>query len=69
VACIAHIRRKFPDAKKIQAKAKVGKVDLVLNLIGKLYGIEPRVKGRSSEDKFNLRQSDAKPIVKKYIIG
>jgi len=64
IACLAHIRRKFVDAKKIHAKAKTGKVDVVLNLIGKLYGIEQRIKEKSSEDKFNIRQSHAKPIVK-----
>lgn len=64
VACLAHIRRKFVDAKKIHAKAKTGKVDVVLNLIGKLYGLEQRIKDKSIEDKFNIRQSHAKPIVK-----
>ncbi|MBA6304383.1 IS66 family transposase [Colwellia sp. MB02u-14] len=40
VVCLAHIRRKFVDAKMIQAKSRTGKVDLALNLIGKLYGVE-----------------------------
>lgn len=65
VACLAHIRRKFVDAKKIQAKNKTGKADVAINLIGKLYGIEQRIKEKSSKDKFNIRQSHAKPIVKK----
>ncbi|MEH6386002.1 MAG: IS66 family transposase [Colwellia sp.] len=64
VACLAHIRRKFVDAKKIQAKKATGKVDVALNLIGKLYGIEQQIKDKSSEDKFTMRQSHAKPIVK-----
>ncbi len=64
VACLAHIRRKFVDAKKIQAKKSTGKVDVVLNLIGKLYGIEQRIKEKPTEEKFNIRQSHAKPIVK-----
>jgi transposase len=64
VACLAHIRRKFVDAKKIQGKKSTGKVDVVLNLIGKLYGIEQRIKEKPIEEKFNIRQSHAKPIVK-----
>ena len=64
VACLAHIRRKFVDAKKIQAKSRTGKVDVALNLIGQLYGLEERIKEKSREDKFNIRQSHAKPIVK-----
>jgi transposase len=64
VACLAHIRRKFVNTKKIQAKKVMGKVDVVLNLIGKLYGIEQRIKEKPIEEKFNIRQSHAKPIVK-----
>ncbi|TWX45085.1 IS66 family transposase [Colwellia hornerae] len=64
VACLAHIRRKFMDAKKIQAKSRTGKVDVALNLIGKLYGLEQQLKDKSIEDRFNIRQSHAKPIVK-----
>jgi transposase len=64
VACLAHIRRKFIDVKKVQGKKKTGKVDVALNLIGKLYGIEKRIKGKSVEDKFTIRQLQAKPIVK-----
>jgi transposase len=63
VACLAHIRRKFIDVKKLQGKKKAGKVDVVLSLIGKLYGIEKRIKGKSVEEKFSIRQSQAKPIV------
>jgi transposase len=37
---------------------------VVLNLIGKLYGIEQRIKEKPIEAKFNIRQSHAKPIVK-----
>jgi len=65
VACLAHIRRKFVDAKKIQAKSRTSKADVVLNLIGKLYGIEQLIKEKSIEDKFKIRQSHAKPIVQK----
>ncbi|CAG20113.1 Transposase and inactivated derivatives [Photobacterium profundum SS9] len=49
--------------KKLQGKKKTGKVDIVLNLIGKLYGIEKRIKGKSVEEKLAIRQSQAKPIV------
>lgn len=38
VACLAHIRRKFIEAKG--NNKKTGKADVALNLIGKLYGIE-----------------------------
>ena len=62
VACLAHIRREFIDVKKLQGKKKIGKVAVVLNLIGKLYEIEKRIKGKSVEEKLAIRQSQAKPI-------
>jgi len=37
IACLAHIRRKFVNAKKIHVKKATGKVDVVLNLIMALY--------------------------------
>lgn len=61
VACLAHIRRKFIEAKG--DNKKTGKADVVLNLIGKLYGIEQAIKDKTAEEKFNVRQQKAKPIV------
>jgi transposase len=49
VGCLAHARRKFRDAKKLQGKGKSGKADKALAKIQKLYGIESRLKGASAE--------------------
>jgi transposase len=35
---------KFNDAKAVQGKSKTGKADVMLNIIGKLYGIEANIK-------------------------
>ena len=61
VACLAHIRRKFIEAKG--NNKKTGKADVALNLIGKLYGIEQSIKDKTHDEKFNVRQQKAKPIV------
>lgn len=61
VACLAHIRRKFIDAKG--NNKKTGKADVALNLIGKLYGIEQYIKDKTIDEKFKLRQEKSKPIV------
>ncbi len=61
VACLAHIRRKFIEAKG--NNKKVGKADVVLNLIGKLYGIEQQIKGKSAEDKYAIRQQKSRVIL------
>ena len=46
VACLAHIRRKFIEAKGNNKKTV--KADVALNLIRKLYGIEQAIKGNRS---------------------
>ncbi len=62
--CMAHARRKFTDAKAVQGKNKTGKADVVLNLIGKLYGIEASLKGKSVSEKYLLRQKESASIFK-----
>lgn len=52
----AHARRKFIEAKKLQGKNKTGKADVVLSLIQKLYAVESRVKDKSVDDKYTIRQ-------------
>lgn len=63
--CMAHARRKFIDAKTAQGKNKTGKADVVLSLIGKLYGIEMNIKAKSSDEKHQIRQEKSKPTLDK----
>ena len=63
VGCLAHTRRKFMDAKKLQRKGKSGKADKAQAKIPKLYGIESRLKGTSAETRKAERQQHAKPIL------
>jgi len=44
LGCMAHARRKFMDAKKVQGKGTTGKADVVLAKIQKLYALEARLK-------------------------
>ncbi|WP_339421401.1 IS66 family transposase, partial [Pseudomonas sp. RL_105y_Pfl1_103] len=44
LACMANVRRKFVDAQKVQPKGKVGRADVALAMINKLYGIERDLK-------------------------
>ena len=66
VGCMAHVRRKFVEAKKAQPKAKIGKADWAINHIQKLYAIESRIKGLASEEKFNAREKEAEPLLKQF---
>ena len=63
--CMAHARRKFIDAKTAQGKKKTGKADVILNLIGKLYGIEAVIKTKGRDEKEQVRQDKSKPILDK----
>ena len=58
--CMAHARRKFIDA-----KIATGKADVVLSLIGNLYGIESNIKTKTSDEKHQVRQGKSKPILDK----
>lgn len=63
--CMAHARRKFIDAKTAQGKNKTGKADVLLSLIGKLYGIESNINTKTSDEKHQVRQDKSKPILDK----
>ena len=63
VGCMAHARRKFVEAQKVQAKGKSGKADWAINHIGKLYRIETEIKAKSPEQKQALRQQHAQPLL------
>lgn len=63
LACMAHARRKFVDAQKVQPKGKTGRADIALTMINRLYGIERELKGVSDEQRFARRQEKSLPIL------
>jgi len=65
LGCWAHARRKFVDAQKLQGKGKTGKADQALAFIQKLYVIEKRIKNKPPDEKYEIRQQEAKPIIDK----
>ena len=66
VGCWAHARRKFKEAQIAQPKGKTGKADMALSMIQKLYRIEISLKDKSVEEKYQLRQEKAKPLLAKF---
>lgn len=65
--CWAHARRKFDEALKGQgAKGKSGKASKALVMIQKLYRVEALIKGLSSEEKRQVRQAQAIPLLKEF---
>ena len=66
VGCWAHARRKFIEAQTAQPKGKTGKADMALSMIQKLYRLEISLKDKSAQEKYQLRQEKAKPLLEKF---
>ncbi|RMR29683.1 Transposase IS66 [Pseudomonas syringae pv. coriandricola] len=65
LACMAHARRKFVEAKKVQPQGKTGRADVALASINKLYGIERELKDVSDEQRYIGRQEKSLPELAK----
>ena len=65
LCCLAHARRKFVEAQRVQphAKTQTGKAEIALDFIGQLYGIERRVKDADTETRYRARQSHSVPVL------
>lgn len=63
LCCLAHARRKFREAKAVQPKGKVGKADMALSQIAKLYAVEAAYKDATPEERYQQRQAQSVPIL------
>lgn len=61
--CWAHLRRQFIDAQKKAAPAPAPVAQEALQRIAQLYAIEAGLRGRSSEERREGRQTNARPLV------
>jgi len=59
-ACWAHVRRKFYDLEQAHASPVAREA---LQRIGALYGIEEQIRGRPPEERREVRQAQAKPLL------
>ena len=59
-ACMAHIRRKFYDLHQAHASPVAAEA---LRRIGELYAIESEVRGRSPDERKQVRQARARPLL------
>lgn len=65
LACWAHVRRKFIEARKVQPKGKTGKADQALAYIQQLYAIETSIKEKTSNEKHAVRLQQSVAIIEK----
>jgi transposase len=63
LACMAHVRRRFIEAVRVQPKGKRGHADEAVALIGKLYGIEREYKDSTDAIRLLARQQYSVPIL------
>ena len=66
VGCWAHARRKFKEAEIAQPQGKTGKANMALNYIQKLYRLEIQLKDKTPEQKVQVRQEKAKPLLTQF---
>ena len=60
--CMAHARRRFEDARKVQSNAE-SRAAIALDYIGQLYAIERSLKEREPAEKLALRQERSAPLM------
>ena len=63
LACWAHARRGFVEAKAVQAKGKAGKADEMLALIRKLYKVEADHRHSTDDERLQARQVHSVPVL------
>lgn len=65
LACAAHARRKFVEAKRASPNGKSARADHALDMFAQLYRIEARLKDATDAERFEARQSHSLPVLQK----
>jgi transposase len=63
LACMAHVRRRFVEAARVQPKGKRGRADEAIELIGRLYGLEREYKEAKDNERLVARRTRSVPIL------
>src|ERR1700682_491324 len=63
LACLAHARRRFVEATRVQPKGKRGRADEAIELIGRLYGVDGEYKEAKDDERLGARQARSVPIL------
>ena len=65
LCCWAHARRKFVEAQKVQSKGNIGKADMALSLIAKLYAVEKAIVNSDAATRHRKRQDVSRATLDK----
>lgn len=63
LGCWVHVRRRFVDAAKAQAKGRRGRADQAIAYIGQLYGIEREMRDKTDAERLAARQTRSLPVL------
>ncbi len=63
--CMAHCRRKFFEATKASPKG-AGLANEAIELIRDLYKIEDKIRDKSIEERYRIRQEESKPVLEAF---
>ena len=64
LGCMAHARRKFVDIIKTQSKkSKDNKANQAIAYFQNLYKIEKAIKDKTDDERYDIRQAQAKPVI------
>lgn len=66
VECMAHARRKFIEAQRVQVKGKTGKADWAVSHIQKLYRAESQLKNKTPAEHYRVRQKESKLLLEQF---
>lgn len=63
LACMAHARRQFVDAQRVQPKGKRDHAAEAIDTFARLYGVESRMQDAKAEQRVAARQAESVPIL------
>jgi transposase len=66
LCCMVHARRRFRDAQRAQPPGTTGRADIAIEYFRKLYQIERKVAGADPQTRYQTRQCESVPLLKKF---
>ena len=63
LACWVHARRYFMDVIKLYPKGQKGRAHEVVDMIAELYAVEKEFRKASTEERYQARQAQSKPVL------
>jgi len=66
LCCMVHARRRFREAQRVQPSGTTGRADIAMEYFRKLYQIERKIACADAETRYQTRQDESLPLLKKF---